>query len=245
MWIDSHCHVTADPFGADRDAVLARAWEAGVEALICIGAGYGIEGNAAAVELAGRDPRAFATVGIHPHDAKLLDDAGRERLRAWLAHPRVVAVGECGLDYHYLNSPRDAQRAVLAEQLALARELGLPVSLHVRDDGPRAYDELLEIWRSETRGEVSGVLHCYTHDLAFALRAIASPTRATQAGSLRFPRRPSGARKGASVSTRMRSRGRARATSRSVFAFLKVTIPEKETRRFSSRARVANARSCV
>ena len=172
MWIDSHCHATADPFGADRDAVLARAWEAGVEALICIGAGYGIEGNAAAVELAGRDPRVFATAGVHPHDAKLLDDTGRRRLREWLAEPRVVAVGECGLDYHYLNSPRDAQRAVLAEQLALARELALPVSLHVRDDGPRAYDELLEIWRSETCAEVPGVLHCYTHDLAFATRAL-------------------------------------------------------------------------
>ena len=172
MWIDSHCHVTADRFDADRDAALDRAFAAGVEALVSIGAGYGIEGNAAALALASRDPRVFATAGVHPHDAKLLDDGGRRRLREWLAHPRVVAVGECGLDYHYLNSPRDAQRAVLAEQLALARELGLPVSLHVRDDGPRAYDELLEIWRAETRGDVPGVLHCYTHDLAFALRAL-------------------------------------------------------------------------
>jgi TatD DNase family protein len=172
VWIDSHCHVTADRFDADRAEALERAFAAGVEALVSIGAGYGIEGNAAALELASRDPRVFATVGVHPHDAKLLDDGGRRRLREWLAHPRVVAVGECGLDYHYLNSPREAQRAVLAEQLALARELGLPVSLHVRDDGPRAYDELLEIWRAETRGDVPGVLHCYTHDLAFALSAI-------------------------------------------------------------------------
>jgi TatD DNase family protein len=131
-----------------------------------------VDGNADALALAARDPRVFASVGVHPHDAKLLDDAGRRRLREWLGHPRVVALGECGLDYHYLNSPREAQRAVLAEQLELARELALPVSLHVRDDGPAAYEELLEIWRAEARGEIPGVLHCYTHDLAFALRAI-------------------------------------------------------------------------
>lgn len=172
MWIDSHCHVSTDRFDADRDEVLKRAAGAGVESMIAIGAGYGIEGNADALELAARDPRVFATVGVHPHDAKLLDDAGRLRLRGWLGHPRVVAVGECGLDYHYLNSPREAQRTVFAEQLALARELRLPVSLHVRDDGPRAYEEILEIWRAETSGEVPGVLHCYTHDLGFALRAL-------------------------------------------------------------------------
>jgi TatD DNase family protein len=164
--------VTAERFEADRAEVLARAFEAGVEALVAIGAGYGIEGNAAALELAARDPRLFATIGVHPHDARLLDEAGRRRLREWLGQPRVVAVGECGLDYHYLHSPRPAQRAVFAEQLALARELGLPVSLHVRDDGPRAYEELLDIWRAETHGDVPGVLHCYTHDLDFALRAM-------------------------------------------------------------------------
>jgi TatD DNase family protein len=172
VWIDSHCHLSADRFDADRAEVLERASRAGVEVLVTIGAGYGVDGNAGALALAARDPRVFATVGVHPHDAKLLDDAARRRLREWLGQPRVVAVGECGLDYHYLNSPRDAQRAALAEQLALARELALPVSLHVRDDGPRAYQELLEIWRAETRGEVPGVLHCYTHDLDFALRAI-------------------------------------------------------------------------
>ena len=77
MWIDSHCHPTAERFDADRDAVLERAFASGVEALVAIGAGYGIEGNAAALALAARDPRVFATAGVHPHDARLLDDAGR------------------------------------------------------------------------------------------------------------------------------------------------------------------------
>jgi len=172
MWIDSHCHVSADEFDPDRAAVLARARAAGVEAFVAIGAGYGVEANAGAVALAAAERDVVATVGVHPHDARLLDDAGRARLRAWLAAPGVVAVGECGLDYWYDQSPRDAQRAVFAEQVALARELDLPVSIHVRDRGPGAYEELLEIWRAESGGSLEGVLHCYTHDAPFAKRAL-------------------------------------------------------------------------
>lgn len=172
MWIDSHCHVTADRFDDDRSAVLERAFEGGVDQLISIGSGYGIAGNAAAVTLAESDPRIFAAVGVHPHEASELDDTSRERIRNWLAHDRVVALGECGLDYHYMNSPRETQRAVFAEQVALARELDKPVSIHVRGDDPNAYDELLEIWISEGRRELAGVLHCYTGTLEFARRAM-------------------------------------------------------------------------
>ena len=172
MWLDSHCHVTAERFDADRDAVMARAREAGVETLIAIGSGYGVEGSGASVALAKEHPDVFATAGVHPHDADQLDDAGRAKLRQWLAEPRVVAVGECGLDYHYMNSPRDTQRAVFAEQVALARELAMPVSIHVRGDGREAYDELLAIWIAEGRGDVEGVLHCYTGSREFAHRAL-------------------------------------------------------------------------
>jgi TatD DNase family protein len=172
MWIDSHCHVSADEFAEDRAAVLGRARAAGVEGFVAIGAGYGVDSNAAAVALAVAEPDVVATVGVHPHDARLLDDPGRAKLRAWLAAPRVVAVGECGLDYWYEHSPRAEQRAVFAEQVALARELRLPVSIHVRDRGPGAYEELLEIWRAESAGALEGVLHCYTHDLPFAKRAL-------------------------------------------------------------------------
>ena len=168
MWNDSHSHVSADEYAADRDAVLARTFASGVDALVAIGAGYGVDANAGAVALAASDARIFATAGVHPHDAKLLDDAGRAKLRIWLADPRVVAVGECGLDYWYEHSPRAEQRAVFAEQVALARELDLPVVIHVRDRGTDAYAELLEIWRAEGGGALEGVLHCYTHDLPFA-----------------------------------------------------------------------------
>lgn len=172
MWLDSHCHLTADRFDDDRQEMLDRAFAGGVDALISIGSGYGIAGNEAAVRLAESDPRIFAAVGVHPHEAIELDDEARARIRTWLAHERVVALGECGLDYHYMNSPRDIQRRVFAEQIALARELAMPVSIHVRGDDPDAYDELLEIWISEGARSLEGVLHCYTGTLEFARRAI-------------------------------------------------------------------------
>jgi TatD DNase family protein len=172
MWLDSHCHITADRYDDDRDEVLERSFASGVDALVSIGSGYGIRGNAAALLLAETDPRIFATVGVHPHEAAELDDENRAAIREWLGHERVVALGECGLDYHYMNAPRETQRSVFAEQVALARELDMPVSIHVRGDDPNAYDELLEIWVAEGAGELTGVLHCYTGTLDFAQQAL-------------------------------------------------------------------------
>jgi len=186
VWLDSHCHVTADEFAEDRAAVLDRAAAGGVEAFIGIGSGYGVEHNVRAVALAEQDARVFATVGVHPHEASELDDSGRARLRAWLAHPRVVGVGECGLDYHYMNSPREVQRAVFAEQLDWAREADLPVSLHVRGDAPDAFGEALDIWRSEGGGHLRGVLHCYTGTTEFARRAIDAGLLVSFSGILTF-----------------------------------------------------------
>jgi len=172
MWLDSHCHVSAEAFDEDRDAVLARARAAGVEALVAIGSGYGLASAGAARDLANAHDDVYATAGLHPHDADQLDDAVLVDLRRWLTEPRVVAVGECGLDYHYMNSSRAAQRDAFAQQVALARELDLPVSIHVRSEGPTAYDELLDIWIAEGRGDLAGVLHCYTGTLAYARRAL-------------------------------------------------------------------------
>jgi len=187
-WIDSHCHLSADAFSADRAEVLARARAGGVDALVAIGAGYGIEHNRRAVELAAAEPRVYASVGVHPHDASELDDAGRKQLQAWLGAPGVVAVGECGLDYHYLRSPREVQREVLAEQLGWARERGLPVSIHVRGEEPDAFGELLDLWQAIGRGELEGVLHCYTGTLDFARRAIGAGLHISFSGILTFKR---------------------------------------------------------
>jgi TatD DNase family protein len=186
VWLDSHCHLAASEFDEDRAAVLERATESGVDAFIAIGSGYGIAGNAQAVKMAAADPRVFATVGVHPHEAKELDDEGRALLDELIEQPRVVAVGECGLDYHYMNSERDVQRAVFAEQLATARSRRLPVTIHVRGDEPNAYEELLEIWLAEGRGELEGVLHCYTGTLDFARRAIEAGFFVSFSGILTF-----------------------------------------------------------
>ena len=172
MWLDSHCHLTAEVFDVDREAVLARAERAGVEALVAIGSGYGVANNARALELAAGDARIFATVGVHPHEAREWTQETPALLARWLDRPRVVAVGECGLDYHYMYSERAAQREVFAAQLGLARERRLPVSIHVRGQEQGAFEELLDIWRAEGRGELEGVLHCFTGSLDFALRAL-------------------------------------------------------------------------
>jgi TatD DNase family protein len=186
MWIDSHCHLAADEFAGDRGDVLARARDAQVEACVVVGSGYGIQGNARAVELASREPDCFATVGVHPHEAQELDDAGRALLDSLFGRVRVAGVGETGLDYHYMKSARDVQRAVFAEQVALARSRRLPVSLHVRGDAPNAFEELLDIWRAEGRGEIRGVLHCYTGTLDFAQRALRHELYVSFSGILTF-----------------------------------------------------------
>ena len=101
MWIDSHCHVTAEEFAEDRGAVIDRALGGEVSGFIAIGSGYGVAHNARAVDLAEQDPRIWASVGVHPHEAEELDDAGRAQLDALLSRPRVVAVGESGLILHF------------------------------------------------------------------------------------------------------------------------------------------------
>jgi TatD DNase family protein len=187
-WIDSHCHLTAPEFEDDRDQALQRARQAGVDVLMVIGSGYGLDDVAAASALAEREPDIYASAGVHPHDARLWCPDAADRVAAALDDPQVMAVGECGLDYWYENSPRDEQRRALADQLALARERDLPVSLHVRDREDDAYEELLELWRSEGGGHLQGVLHCYTHSEAYARRALDLGLLVSFSGILTFKR---------------------------------------------------------
>jgi TatD DNase family protein len=172
VWIDSHCHLTAERYDEDREQVLERAFRSGVETLVAVGSGYGQAGNGQAAALARSDPRIFATAGVHPHEAGSRSDDWEPQLRGWLADPRVVAVGECGLDSHHLRSPREVQCRVFAEQLRLARELDLPVVVHVRDDTAAGYEELMDVWIRESAGALQGVLHCYSGTLPFARRAL-------------------------------------------------------------------------
>lgn len=163
--IDSHCHLDMD-FAADREAVLARARAAGVGAMVTIGASGSFEANHAAVALAAAHDAIHATVGVHPHEAASVDDDVLARIAALAAAPKVVAIGETGLDYHYEHSPRAAQREAFARFIQLARRLHLPVVVHLRD----ADDDAVAVLRAERGDEVGGVIHCFSGDAAGARR---------------------------------------------------------------------------
>jgi TatD DNase family protein len=150
--IDSHAHVDLPQFDRDRDAVILRAREAGLVAIVNIGAN--LASSRASVALAERYDFIYATVGIHPHDAETANQDVLEELRILAQHPKVIAVGEIGLDYYRDYSPRPAQRQAFRDQLALASALGLPVVIHSRD----AHDEVMATLRD---WEGNGVLHTY------------------------------------------------------------------------------------
>jgi TatD DNase family protein len=163
--IDTHCHLDFAQFDPDRDAVVERAVAAGVAVLINPGAD--LESSRRAVALAARCDRVFAAVGVHPHAAATVDEAALVELRRLAAHPRVVAIGEIGLDYYRDLSPRSQQRAALMMQLDLAAELALPVIIHQRD----AADDLLSIlrhWYGLADAPPRGVFHAFSGDLAMA-----------------------------------------------------------------------------
>lgn len=158
--IDSHCHLDEKRFDDDRDAVLTRAEAAAVRQMVTIGASSGMQTNHAAVELAARLPQVFATVGIHPHDARLVDDGIMQELEQMAAHPKVVGIGETGLDYYYGHSPREQQLDAFRRFIDLARRRQLPCIIHLRD----AYEDAVEVMRSERAWEVGGVIHCFSGD---------------------------------------------------------------------------------
>jgi len=155
--IDIGVNLAHDSFDRDRAEVLARARAAGVVQMIVTGANG--ESTRRAIALAEAHPaRLFATAGVHPHHATELDDALAAELERLAAHPAVVAVGECGLDYYRDLSPRDAQRRAFARQLELAVRLGKPVFLHQRD----AHADFIAIVREYRRALIGGVAHCFT-----------------------------------------------------------------------------------
>ncbi len=151
--VDTHAHLDFPPYREDREEVIARARAAGVARILNVGAD--LESSRASVELAERHAFIYAAVGIHPHDASTLTPAVLDELRALARHPKVVAIGEIGLDYYRDLSPRPVQRQAFAQQLALAADLGLPVILHCRD----ALDDLLAILRGWNG---RGVVHSYS-----------------------------------------------------------------------------------
>jgi TatD DNase family protein len=167
MFIDSHAHLADAVFDSDRDAVVRAAQDAGAAAVVCIGASE--DAAAAARVLARAYPGLiYFTAGVHPHDAAAYDAA---KDTSWIRDAvatGAVAIGECGLDYHYDPAPRDRQRAAFHDQIALARELARPVVVHTRD----AEDDTLEAVREAGARGVAGVLHCFTGTLRLAGAAL-------------------------------------------------------------------------
>ncbi|MFZ6017626.1 MAG: YchF/TatD family DNA exonuclease [Nitrospirota bacterium] len=198
--VDTHCHLEMSEFDSDREEVIKRAMDAGIEAIITIGSD--LEGNIGGLELSEKYDFIYASVGIHPHDAKdfteeifnqLKDWATRYRVQDFYSEPnsslvtrhsslipKVVAIGETGIDYHYENSPREIQRDVFRRHLALSKETGLPAVIHSRE----AKKDTLEIIRES--GISKGVLHCFSGDMDMAERAMAMGFYISIAGPVTF-----------------------------------------------------------
>jgi TatD DNase family protein len=165
MLIDSHVNLHAPQFDDDREAVIERAWAAGIDLMVNI---CDRVSNFEAVRRVADHPNIWATVGTHPHEAKEDPDLSASRLIAMAADPRVVGIGECGLDFHYDLSPRDIQAQVFRAHVAAARETGLPLVVHTRE----ADDEMAAILEEEyAAGPFRLLMHCYTSGADLARRA--------------------------------------------------------------------------
>lgn len=170
MYIDSHAHIETDDFDSDREQVIERALAAGIEIIVNVGNGdVERDSHSKAISIAENYTFIYTTVGVHPHEARLLDDNLAAKLADLSSHPKVIAWGEIGLDYYYDNSPREVQRAAFRRQLQMARERRLPAVLHTRD----AEADTLAILNEEWRGtELPGIVHCFTGTRPFAEAAI-------------------------------------------------------------------------
>jgi len=160
MLVDSHCHIDGDQFDEDRDEVVQRAKEAGVEMMLNVGTGDPhSEDFRKAVAVAEKYDNVYASVGVHPHDAKLYDDQAENHLVELVqSSKKVIAWGEIGLDFYYDHSPRDLQIEVFRRQVRKARDLGLPIIIHSRD----ADEETIELLKAECSGDFrGGIMHCF------------------------------------------------------------------------------------
>ncbi|MCH7522811.1 MAG: TatD family hydrolase [Chloroflexi bacterium] len=190
MLVDSHCHLQDSQFESDRDEVLDRARQAGVSAFVVIGTD--LESSWRAVDLADSHSDVYAAVGVHPHDAKDLDDRTLGALERLADSPKVVAIGEIGLDYYRKLSPPEAQVDAFHRQLDLARRLSLPVVIHSREADGETYDVLasyeeraLPDWPKD---RPLGVMHCFAGDLMLALRYIQIGFMISIPGTCTYPK---------------------------------------------------------
>ncbi|HEX8871176.1 MAG TPA: TatD family hydrolase [Candidatus Acidoferrum sp.] len=183
--IDSHAHIDFPQFAEDREAMLQRARDAGVGTLLAIGTGPGPEKLDAALPYAETHDWIYATVGIHPHEAKEVTPEHLDTLTRLARHPKVIAWGEIGLDYFYDHSPRDVQERVFRQQMELARAAGLPIVIHCRD----AWDDCLKVLRDAWKPTgLGGILHCFTSTLPDAERALDMGFLVSFTGNVTYPK---------------------------------------------------------
>ncbi|MGO9403743.1 MAG: TatD family hydrolase, partial [Terriglobales bacterium] len=197
MYVDSHAHLEGKRYDSDREQVLGRAKQNGIEAYLAIGNGDGPDMSDCGIQLAEKYdgkpeyPRIWASVGIHPHEASLATEAADSQMLEWARHPKVIAWGEIGLDYFYDHSPREIQKTVFRQQMELALTVKLPIIIHCRpsDNSENAWNDCLamiaEHWRASGLG---GILHCFTGSVEHARRALDMGFMISFAGNITFPK---------------------------------------------------------
>ncbi|MGA9508897.1 MAG: TatD family hydrolase [Candidatus Sulfotelmatobacter sp.] len=189
MFVDSHAHLDGERFDSDREQVIARAREAGVQTIVAIGNGDGPQDVDCGIRLAEKYDFIYATLGIHPHEARLADEAAYQNMERLARHPKVIAWGEIGLDYFYDHSPRDVQKTVFLRQMELGAAAKLPIVIHCRpseatDD---AWDDCLTLMREHWPANgLGGILHCFTGNWSQAKSALDMGFMISFAGNLTF-----------------------------------------------------------
>lgn len=191
MYIDSHAHLDGPKFDTDRDQVLVRAREAGLERILAIGSGTGPGTLDCAIKVAGQHDWIYATIGIHPHEAKLATEADYAEMQQLAGNPKVIAWGEIGLDYFYDHSPREVQQEVFRRQMELAHAARLPIIIHCRptNNSENAWDDTLQMLRDHWAPfGLPGILHCFTGEWKHAEAALDIGFYISFAGNVSFPK---------------------------------------------------------
>ncbi len=191
MFVDSHAHLDGERFDSDRELVIARAREAGVQAIVAVGNGDGPAQVDCGIRLADKYDFIYATLGIHPHEARLTDEAAYQNMERLARHPKVIAWGEIGLDYFYDHSPREVQKNVFIRQMELAAATKLPIVIHCRpsEGSDDAWEDCLGLMRSQWAAKgLGGILHCFTGNWAQAKSALDMGFMISFAGNMTFPK---------------------------------------------------------
>ena len=191
MFVDSHAHLEMEQFDADREPMIARAREGGIEKIVAIGSGTGPGSLDCGIQLAERYEFILATIGIHPHEARLATDSDFQELERLSRRPKVIAWGEIGLDYFYDHSPRELQQQVFLRQMELAGAARLPIVIHCRPSAGSddAWGDCLNLLEQNWKaGGLGGILHCFTGPWIYARRALDLGFMISFAGNITFPK---------------------------------------------------------